>query len=147
MKALAILNQVPASKEGIELFVKAIVHNMMEGEIEPLSIRMRVDAVERIMKGIKADDSFQDAVLDHADNFTEKSFDFDGVKFTKTESAQYDYSEDQEWNELKAIEEHAIMQRKAREVVLKSLKEATEINGVTCYPPSKRSKSIVKVTF
>ena len=73
MKALSILNQIPANKEGIELFVQAIVNNMMEGEIEPLSIRMRVDSVERIMKGIKADDSFKTAVLDHADNFPEKS--------------------------------------------------------------------------
>lgn len=147
MKAVTILNQIPATKEGIEIFVSAIIANMMEGETEPLSIRMRVDALERIMKGIKADDTFKTAVLDHADNYPEKSFDFEGVKVTKSESVQYDYSENHHWNMLKQIEQQAADDRKAHEGVLKALKDATEINGELSYPPAKRSQTIVKITF
>lgn len=146
-RAIKIMNEIPSNKAGIKLFAEALVQGVLDGNAEPLELRAKIDAVEKIIKAVKDDISFKDCVLDQADLYPEKSFDLNGVKFTKAESARYDYSDDPIWNELKAEENEAAAARKAREEILKALKSSTKIDGVLCNPPAKQSTTYVRVTF
>lgn len=147
MRALSIINEIPANKAGIKLFADAIVTAVMDGNADPLDVRIRIDSIEKIIKAVKDDVSYKDATLDQADLWPEKTFEKDGVKFTKAESAKYDYSDDPTWLLLKEREGQAAQDRKDLEAVLKALKEPTEINGVMSYPPSKKATTYVKLTF
>jgi TRAP-type uncharacterized transport system substrate-binding protein len=146
-RSLSIISEIPANKAGIELFANALVDGLMSGDVDPLEIRAKIDAIEKIIKAVKANEQFRDVVLDAADLHNEKSFEVNGIKFTKAESARYDYSSDKVWNQLKAAETNAANERKVRESILSALKEPTEINGVMCNPPVKISSTTVRVTF
>lgn len=146
-RSLNIISEIPANKAGIKLFADALVSGLMDGDVDPLEIRAKIDAIEKIIKEVKANQTFKDVVLDAADLHNEKTFEVNGIKFTKADSARYDYSADQEWNDLKEAEALAAAQRKAREAVLKALGGSTEINGVMCHPPVKIASTGVRVTF
>lgn len=146
-RSLSIISEIPANKAGIELFANALVDGLMTGDVDPLEIRARIDAIEKIIKAVKADERFRDVVLDAADLHNEKSFEVNGIKFTKADTARYDYSDDKIWNDYKKDEAAAATGRKAREAILKALKEPTEIDGVMCNPPVKTSSTSVRVTF
>lgn len=146
-RAIKIINEIPSNKAGIKLFADAVVMGVMNGEADPLEVRAKIDAIEKIIKTVKDDQAFKDAVLDHADQWGEKTFEHNGIKFTKAESAKYDYSEDEIWEELRAEELSVSQRRKSEETLLKSLKEPTEVNGVLRHPPVKRSSGYVRITF
>jgi hypothetical protein len=146
-RAMTIISDIPSNKEGIKIFANAIVDAVMNGDSDPLEVRAKIDAIEKIIKAVKDDVAFRDAVLDRADLEPDKTFDFQGVKFTKAESARYDYSDDKVWSDYKNEEDEIAAYRKEREEMLKALKEPTEINGVLCYPPAKKSTTYVRVTF
>jgi hypothetical protein len=146
-RSLKIIGEIPANKAGIELFANAIVEGLMSGDVDPLEVRAKIDAIEKIIKAVKANQQFADVVLDAADLHPEKSFEVNGIKFTKAESARYDYTGDPIWRNLKHDEEMFAKERKEREAVLKALKEPTEINGLLCHPPVKTSTTGVRVTF
>lgn len=146
-RSLSIIAEIPANKAGIKLFADAVVDGIMSGEVNPLEVRARIDAIEKIIKAVKENEQFRDVVLDEADMFPEKSFEVNGIKFTKAESARYDYSADKKWLEYKTIEGEAAKARKDREGVLKAIKEPTTIDGVECFPPVKKSTTTVRVTF
>ena len=146
-RAVKIINEIPSNKAGMKLFADALVNAVMNGYADPLEVRSRIDAIEKIIKAVKDDLSFKDAVLDQADLWPEKSFEHNGVKFTKAESARYDYSDDIVWNELKTLESEFAGKRKEREGILKALTEPTKIGDVDCNPPGKQSSTHVRVNF
>jgi hypothetical protein len=146
-RAIKIISEIPANKAGIKLFADAVVSGIMDGETDPLDVRAKIDAIEKIIKAIKDDVAFKDAVLDQADLYPDKTFELNNIKFTKAESAKYDYSDDEIWNDLKEKETEAAEARKSEEELLKTLKEPTEVNGVLRHPPFKKSTSYVRVTF
>lgn len=146
-RAISIISDIPSNKEGIKIFADAIVSGVMSGEAEPLDVRAKIDAIEKIIKAVKDDIAFKDAVLDQADLYPEKSFEFNHVKFTKAESSKFDYSDDEIWADAKGRETEAAEERKAEEATLKTLKGPTEINGVMRHPPFKKSTTYVRVTF
>jgi len=146
-RAIKIIHEIPANKAGIQMFAEAVVNGVMNGEADPLDVRARVDAIERIIKAIKDSPEFKDAVLDQADLFPEKSFEQNGIKFTKAEHTRYDYSADPVWAELKEQEGEIAQLRKEREKLLLGLSEPTNIDGQICEPPFKKSSTYVKLTF
>jgi len=146
-RAISIIADIPSNKEGIKMFAEAIVAGVMNGEADPLDVRAKIDAIEKIIKAVKDNQNFKDAVLDHADLYPDKTFAHNLVKFTKAESARYDYSEDEIWSDCKARETEAANERKDEEKVLQALKKPTEVEGVLRHPPVKRSSSYVRVTF
>jgi len=146
-RAIRIIEEIPSNKAGIKLFADALVEGLMTGEVDPLEVRAKVDAIEKIIKAVKADQRFADVVLDRADMEPEKTFEFQGVTFTKAESARYDYSDDEIWSSLKEQEAEIAEARKAEEKVLQALPRPSEINGVLRHPPVKKSTTYVRVTF
>ncbi len=146
-RSLKIISEIPANKAGIELFANAIVEGIMSGDVDPLEVRARIDAIEKIIKAVKANEQFKDVVLDAADLQPEKSFEISGIKFTKADTVKYFYSHDAVWLKHKADEDAAAALRKGREAILKALKEPTVIDGVECLPPDKHRTTGVRVTF
>jgi len=144
-RAINILQEFPSNKEGIKAVAEAIVTGVMSGEADPLDVRAKLDAIEKIIGAVKEDVAFKDATLDQAEMYPDKTFTHNGTEFTKAESARYDYSDDEEWRELKNDEQVYSKARKEREAVLKTLKAPTEINGIMCHPPFKKATSYVRV--
>lgn len=146
-RSLEIISDIPANKAGIKLFADSIVTGLMNGEVSPLEVRARIDAIEKIIKEVKDNPTFRDAVLDEADLYPDKTFELNGIKFTKAEYARYDYSDDPVWNERKHEEGIAAEARKDRENVLRALKGTSVIDGIECNPPVKIATTNVRVTF
>ena len=146
-RSLSIISEIPANKAGIELFANALVDGLMSGDVDPLEIRAKIDAIEKIIKAVKDNEQFRDVVLDAADLHPDKTFEVNGIKFTKAESARFDYSNDPVWQKLKAAETECSIARKGWEGTLKSLKEPTEIEGEMAQPPVKKATTTVRVTF
>lgn len=146
-KAISIINEIPANKAGIKLFADALVDASINGEVDPLDIRKRLDAIEKVIKAVKDHPDFKDAILDAAALWPDKTFEHEGVKFTKAESAKYDYSADPVWSRLNIEVQRFTASRKDEEKILAALKEPTEINGEERLPPVKTSSSYVRITF
>jgi hypothetical protein len=147
MKAIKIISDVPGNKEGIKLFSANIVEAVLSGENNPLEVHAKIDAIEKIMKAVKANPDYKDCILEEAENYGEKTFETGGVKFTVANSTKYDYSKDEVWQALKEIEDKAAADRKAREAILKALKEPTAIDDIIAYPPVKSTSTGVRVTL
>lgn len=146
-RAIKIINEIPSNKAGIKLFAEALVQGVLDGNAEPLEMRAKMDAIEKIIKEVKDSISFKDCVLDECDKYPEKTFEHNGVKFTKAESAKYDYSDDPMWTEAKFREEEHANARRGIEKMLRTLEKPTKIEGVLRYPPSKKATTYVRLTF
>lgn len=147
MKPINVFYEVPANKAGVAMFAESIVNTLLEGDVDPLDVRVRIDAIEQIIKTIKADPAFRDVVMDAADMHGAKSFDHLGVKFTLANVSKYDYSDDQVWCEINEEIKRLTAIRKKRETILKALTETTEIDGVESNPPLCHTTQTVKVTL
>lgn len=147
MRAIKIIQEFPSNRAGIKLMAEGIVSGVMSGDVDPLEVKAKLESIEKIIKEVKADISFRDAVQDEAEMHPDKTFELNGVKFTKSSSAKYDYSEDEVWGWLKEQEEGIANDRKKEEAMLKTLDGPTEVNGVMRTPPFKKSSSYVKITF
>jgi hypothetical protein len=146
-KAIKVINEIPATKAGVKLFAASIVEGVLSGNVNPLSVRAKIDAIEKVIKTVKDDAQFRDVVLGEADNYGEKTFEFDGFKFTIADAARYDYSRDEVWQTLKEAENNAANDRKEREKILQAIKEPTLIDDVISYPAVKISSTTVRVTL
>ncbi len=94
--------------------INNVIGEVLEGNINPLELEMKLRALEDISKKIRADIRIKNAVYDEALNYNGQQYLEHEIKITTRKTA--DYKEDEEWTLLKA-------KVKAREVFLKSLKE------------------------
>jgi len=94
--------------------INNVIGEVLEGNINPLELEMKLRALEDISKKIRADIRIKNAVYDEALNYNGQQYMEHEIKITTRKTA--DYKDDEEWTLLKA-------KVKAREVFLKSLKE------------------------
>ncbi len=94
--------------------INNVIGEVLEGNINPLELEMKLRALEDISKKIRADIRIKNAVYDEALNYNGQQYLEHEIKITTRKTA--DYKDDEEWTLLKA-------KVKAREVFLKSLKE------------------------
>ncbi len=94
--------------------INNVIGEVLEGNINPLELEMKLRALEDISKKIRADIRIKNAVYDEALNYNGQQYLEHEIKITTRKTA--DYKDDEEWTLLKA-------KIKAREVFLKSLKE------------------------
>ena len=107
-----IIKQINAiAKEDV---INNVIGEVLEGNINPLELEMKLRALEDISKKIRADIRIKNAVYDEAMKHDGQQYMEHEVKITTRKNA--DYKDDEEWTLLKA-------KVKAREVFLKSLKE------------------------
>ena len=106
-----IIKQINAiAKEDV---INNVIGEVLEGNINPLELEMKLRALEDISKKIRADIRIKNAVYDEALNYNGQQYMEHEVKITTRKTA--DYKDDEEWVLLRA-------KVKSREMFLKSLK-------------------------
>jgi len=149
-----LLTMMASTSTQIDVFSDGVIQSVQAGEINALAVLIQLRAMERasarILKEIAPN------LLNEADKYPEKEFEYQGNKITKAEhGTKYDYSScgDGEW----FIHDQAVLSatnsRKAREEFLKALKAPItvldpltgEVSTIT--PPTKKSTSGLNVTI
>lgn len=106
-RAISYLTVLPETQSEIKNFAEKVV---AEIEIrEALPLLARITALEKLAKTIK--DLLKEQLIEEASLYSgEKTFEIDGVKFTKTERKTYHYQHCTKWRqlnaEIEAIEKH-----------------------------------------
>jgi hypothetical protein len=107
MNALSYLTVLPETQSEIKNFAEQIFEGIEPRQALPLLARLT--AIEKLAKTIK--DGIKEMLMEEASLYGgEKSFEIDGVRFTKTERKSYHYNHCAKWRELteqiEAIEKH-----------------------------------------
>jgi hypothetical protein len=142
MNAIAELRRMPETKSQRETFVNACVDEILSGNQNPLEIEIILKNMEETIKAIRKDERVKDAIMKEINDFSEKSFTFGNVLFTKKASTTYDYKHDGEWCRLNE-------KIKEREALLKTIKEplADANTGELIQPAIKKSTDTYSITF
>jgi hypothetical protein len=131
-----IIKQINAiAKEDV---INNVIEEVLEGNINPLELEMKLRALEDISKKIRADIRIKNAVYDEAMKHDGQQY--NGYEVSVTSRKTADYASDDEWILLKA-------KVKAREVFLKSLKEPTidKDTGEMVQPARYRVSDVVRI--
>ena len=96
-RAISYINVMPDTKSGIQLFVEKALSEVEIRQALPLLVKLT--AMGKIIEGIK--DGLKDQLLEEASLEGAKTFELNGVKFTKTERTTYYYNHCAKWNALK----------------------------------------------
>ena len=152
--AISTLKYFNTSKVGINSFVDKVVSEVEGGLINPLDLVIYLRSIEKSVDGING--RVKQMILDEADKYSEKTFEYKGALISKEElGVKYDYEncEDLIWNKLDSEIKDLMERKKDREAFLKTIKDSigytdTE-TGETwkVNPPIKRSTSGIKVTI
>lgn len=149
-----LLTLMASTSTQIDVFSDGVIESVQRGEINPLTVLVQLRAMERASERILKE--IRQNIMNEADKYPEKEFDFMGNKMTKTEhGTRYDYSGcgDPVFFKRYAIAKEANEQLKERESFLKAVKapfslldEATgEVNVIS--PPTKTSTSGLNVSI
>lgn len=149
-------------------FVEELINKLNEGEIDPLKIHLQVKAMEDIITRLTSTDEkknkdfaaairYRQLLLDAAEKYGQKSFEFNNAKIEiKETGTKYDYSlcGDLEYSDLIKQQIELDEKVKAKEKFLqvcsaKGVLITNEETGetYTVYPPSKKSTTSVAVSF
>jgi len=97
MEALSYLTVLPETQSEIKNFADQVLSEIQIREALPLLARLT--AMEKLVKAIK--DGLKDQLMEEASLYGgEKSFEIDGVRFTKTERKTYHYQHCEKWRKL-----------------------------------------------
>lgn len=149
-----LLNIVKISGADIAEMAQAIVAKAKDGETNPLEVKLKLKALESIIKDCAA--YIDPLAREEAEKYGSKSFKAMGAKVELAETGtKYDYSECNDLEYSKLLNESMVIeaQLKAREMFLKSLKSPTELVNKdtgetwTANPPVKKSTSSLKISF
>lgn len=114
-RAISYLTVLPETKAEIANFAEKVLSEMDDTR-GSLTMLARLTAIEQTVKLIK--DGLKDKILEEASLYSgEKSFEINGVRFTKTDRTTYYYNHCQKWQELDE-------KKKALEGMMKVAKEA-----------------------
>lgn len=147
--ALIHINNMPATKEGINSFVEMAKCEILSGEYDPLKIDIQLKSIEEIIKQLRKDTDVKRCILSEIDKYADKSFDFMSAKITKKNSVSYDFSNDTKWASLNSKIETLKQELKEHEDLLKVLKSPvySEETGEMLTPPSKQITETYSISF
>lgn len=147
-------------------FVNYLIQELDEGKFDPLKIHLQVKAMEDIITRLTSTDEkknkdftaairYRQLLLDAAEKYGQKSFEFNNAKFEiKETGSTYDYDkcDDPVIDLLLSQKEDIDKQVKARQEFLKTISAkgldiVHEDEVRTIYPPSKKSTTSVAVSF
>jgi len=110
MKAL---EKLPQKKEQVNQFVNDVIGEILEGNIDPLDMEIRLRIIEKAVTTIRKDIRVKNVVMEEAEKYNNHTFNGALIKVGTRTNA--DYSNDAQWSVFKA-------QLKARETLLKECK-------------------------
>ena len=138
-------------------FVNQIIEDVIEGRLNALDIHLQVKCMEDIVKQITSNEAFKDALLDEANKYEGRSFEYQNAKIEKKEvGVKFNYANcsDVVYQLLSQQGDEITAKLKERETFLKGIpsegiKSVDEETGeeITIYPPSKSSTTSVVVTL
>ncbi len=135
--------------------IKGLANNIIDKAIDEgrvLKVAEGLSVMEKLVKAIREEDRFVDAVVDEVTINNRLVTTPNGTLIEVTEVAvKYDYSYDEEWRIIQEQIEQLTLQRKEREAVLRTAKDGKEkideSTGEVIYGATKRSKTSYKVTL
>ncbi len=101
------------TKETRDDFKNEVIGLILDGQVDPLEMELRLRAMEKAIKDIRGDVRVKNAVMDVAPEYNKQEFMGAGITITERKTA--DYSNDPVHTTLKA-------ELKAREALLKATK-------------------------
>lgn len=153
----SILALFQTDKAQRESFVMDLVSRLESGAVDPLTIHLQAKSMEDVVKLLNANTRYKTAVLEAAQAYGQKSFQFHNAKVEiKETGVKYDYSkcEDPVLNDLLARQAELDDQLKNRQELLKTVSEKGLVitdpetgETYTVYPPAKSSSTNVAITL
>lgn len=145
------------TKEERQSFALSLISEIESGNLDPLKVHLQVKCMEDIIKLLNSNTIYKSAVLEAAEKYGQKSFDYQNSKVEiKETGVKYDYSKcnDPEWELLEQQCLSFSEGLKQREAFLKTVpgKGLEILNGitgelVTIYPPAKSSTTSIAITL
>jgi hypothetical protein len=151
---VSVLEMFGTSKEQIKSFSDKVVTEVVNGNIDPLRVKVLCKTLEQIAENI--DKGTKSNQVSEAAKYGDKPFAFMGAELHHTATyTSYDFSTcgDPQWESLDAELKSLQERKKAREEFLKTvstgLTVVDDLTGemVTLSPPSKKQSMGVKVTI
>lgn len=157
LKTTAALSLFQTDKAERAAFAQDVINKALEGATDPLKIHLQLKCAEDIIKQITGNDEFKKCLIDAADKYGNKAFEFMHAKFQKREAGtKYDYTNcndpvliDLEQQAEAINEKLKARQKMLQTVPLSGLIVTDETTGetFTVYPPSKSSTTTIVVTL
>lgn len=153
----SILSLFETTKAERQDFIVRVVEALDSGTVDPLKVHMQTKCMEDIIKGLNANSIYKTRVLEAAQTYGQKSFEFGHGKVEiKETGVKYDFSKCEDPILVSLYEQQAAIdeQVKQRETMLKTVSEkgltiTDEETGdtFTVYPPAKSSTTNVAITL
>lgn len=151
MEVLSTVTLLPKSKNQVESYFNQFKREMLSGSRSLLEIKAHLKAYSDIIKAIDSDDDIRNALMNEAEKFGTKSFEYSGTKFQIREKTDYDYSEcgDTKLNELNSDLIRIKEEIKARENWIRTFKDITPdpTTGELINPPKSIYSTSLAVTL
>lgn len=151
--ALSQFSGLPMTKKSRATFIEMAVNEVTSGTRNPLELEIALKNVEEIVKAIRANEDWKRAAIDEAHNYPEKSFEFHGVKITKTNHTAYDFNDcgDSALNVMEESLSNLKEDIKDRKDFLKTIKPGMEVadggSGELLNPPAKMTTEGLTLSF
>lgn len=139
-RAISTIKQFNLSKDQIEQFASQVLNDVFYHDGDILSTAICLRAMEDVIKKVRS--GVGEMITEEAEKYAEKTFDYKGAKFTKTNRTTYNYSESAKWNELNE-------KKKELESLMKTIKEpvADTETGELIYPAQSKITESVSITI
>ena len=152
----SLVAMFPETKSEIESFVDKMVKNALDGYTNPLHTEAQLACMEKVVKDIRSNPEFKEAVLKEAEKFGQKTFSEYNAQFQIKEVGSkwhYENCNHQQYERICQQIDELTEQKKAFEKFMQAQKKQydyvdTETGEVyTVNPPYKTSTTSVVVTI
>lgn len=157
MSTTSILSLFETNKDQRQSFAISVVEALDNGNADPLKVHLQVKCMEDIIKLLNANTIYKNRVLEAAQAYGEKSFQYQNSKVEiKEVGTKYDFSKcsDPVLDDLLAQQAELDKTVKARQDMLKTIPAKGMIitdestgDTFTVYPPAKSSSTSVAITL
>lgn len=157
MTATSVLSLFETTKEQRTSFVMNVIDQIQMGAVDPLKVHLHVKMMEEIIKQLNANSIYKSSILEAAEKYGEKSFQFNNAKVEiKEVGVKYDFSKTGDITLEELYQQQGTLEAKikARETMLKSVDEkgmslVDQESGETfmVYPPAKSSTTSIAITL
>lgn len=99
------VGEIAPTKQGLEVMADGIAEQVNDGNINPLDVAIRMNAMEQLCKIVK--EKIQGSVMDELFKHPKQKADVYGASISEMTSIKYDYSHIEEWAVLEGIIQNA----------------------------------------
>jgi len=143
--AITVLNELPFTKVEQQTFAQKVINEVLEGNIDPIALDIRLKAMEEVLKAVRADKRVKDLTIEEASKYG-KSFVLHGATVTVSSRTTKDYTGlDTVLDDLYAQAEKLKESIKAREMTVSS--GVDPVTGETFNPPKTSTSNFLQYKF